>query len=30
MIAWKNWMDARAVERARQKPPMPVEALGCH
>ena len=30
MIAWKNWMDARAAERARQKPPMPVEALGCH
>ncbi len=21
MIAWKNWMDARAVERARQQPP---------
>lgn len=21
MIAWKNWMDARAVERARQHPP---------
>ena len=30
MIAWKNWMDARAAARAQQKPPMPVEALGCH
>jgi electron transport complex protein RnfE len=30
MIAWKNWMDARAAERARLKPPTPVEALGCH
>jgi len=30
MIAWKNWMDARAAERSRRKPPAPVEALGCH
>ncbi len=30
MIAWKNWMDARAAARARQKPPLPTEALGCH
>jgi electron transport complex protein RnfE len=30
LIAWKNWMDARAAERARRKPPTPVEALGCH
>jgi Na+-translocating ferredoxin:NAD+ oxidoreductase subunit E len=30
MIAWKNWMDARAAARARLKPPAPVEALGCH
>jgi electron transport complex protein RnfE len=30
MIAWKNWMDARAAERNRRKPPAPVEALGCH
>lgn len=30
MIAWKNWMDARAADRARLKPPAPVEALGCH
>jgi electron transport complex protein RnfE len=28
MIAWKNWMDARAAERARLNPPTPVEALG--
>jgi Na+-translocating ferredoxin:NAD+ oxidoreductase subunit E len=34
MIAWKNWMDARAAERAkRQAPPAvppaaPAEALG--
>ena len=30
MIAWKNWMDARAAERARLKPPAPVSAAGCH
>ena len=30
LIAWKNWMDARAAERAKLKPPTPVEALGCH
>lgn len=30
MIAAKNWMDARAALRARQQPPAPVEALGCH
>ena len=30
MIAWKNWMDARAAEKARRKPPLPTEALGCH
>ncbi|MCK6391908.1 MAG: electron transport complex subunit E [Azonexus sp.] len=30
MIAAKNWMDARAARRARQLPPTPVEALGCH
>ena len=30
MIAWKNWMDARAAERARQKPPAPVATAGCH
>ena len=30
MIAWKNWMDARAAERARLKPPEPVSTAGCH
>lgn len=30
LIAWKNWMDARAAERARQKPPAPVASAGCH
>ncbi len=30
MIAWKNWMDARAAERARLRPPPPVATAGCH
>jgi electron transport complex protein RnfE len=30
MIAWKNWLDARAAERARRKPPAPVATAGCH
>lgn len=30
LIAWKNWMDARAAARARQKPPAPVATAGCH
>ena len=30
MIAWKNWMDARATERAQRKPPAPVNAAGAH
>ncbi|MDP3138110.1 MAG: electron transport complex subunit E [Azonexus sp.] len=31
MIAWKNWMDARATERARLKPVAPVAtAAGAH
>ena len=30
MIAWKNWMDARAPNRARLKPPAPVATAGCH
>ncbi len=30
MIAWKNWMDAKAAERARLKPPTPVATAGCH
>ena len=28
MIAWKNWLDARAAERARRKPPAAVVAAG--
>jgi len=28
MIAWKNWMDARAAERAKQKPPAAVSVAG--
>ena len=30
MIAWKNWMDAKAAERAKLKPPEPVATAGCH
>jgi len=30
MIAWKNWMDAKAAERAKLKPPAPVATAGCH
>ncbi len=30
MIAWKNWMDARAAERAKLQAPPPVAAAGCH
>ena len=30
MIAWKNWMDARAAVRAKRKPPMPVATAGCN
>ncbi|WP_295007115.1 electron transport complex subunit E [uncultured Dechloromonas sp.] len=30
MIAWKNWMDAKAAERARLKLPTPVANAGCH
>jgi electron transport complex protein RnfE len=30
MIAWKNWLDARAAERARRKPPTPAAAAGAH
>ena len=30
MIAWKNWLDARAARRAKAAPPPPAEALGCH
>jgi Na+-translocating ferredoxin:NAD+ oxidoreductase subunit E len=28
MIAWKNWMDARAGARAQRKPPAPVATAG--
>ena len=30
MIAWKNWMDARAAEKARRNPPVPSEVFGCN
>ena len=30
MIAWKNWMDARAAQRASRQPPAPVATAGCH
>lgn len=30
MIAWKNWMDARAAARAALTPPAPVSTAGCH
>ncbi len=30
MIAWKNWMDARAAARTRQKPPVAAEAMASH
>ena len=30
MIAWKNWMDARAATRAKLKAPTPVATAGCH
>ena len=30
MIAWKNWMEAKAAERAKLKPPAPVATAGCH
>ena len=29
MIAWKNWMNARAAARAQAKPPAPVATAGC-
>lgn len=29
MIAWKNWMNARAATRAQAKPPAPVATAGC-
>ena len=30
MIAWKNWMDARAAARDKQATPAPVSEAGCH
>ena len=30
MIAWKNWMSAKAAERAQRRPPAPVSTAGCH
>ncbi|AXS80437.1 electron transport complex subunit E [Dechloromonas sp. HYN0024] len=30
MIAWKNWLQARAAQRAKLKPPAPVATAGCH
>ena len=30
MIAWKNWMDARAAQRAKLQPPAPAATGGCH
>ena len=28
MIAWKNWLDARAAQRAQRRPPTAVAATG--
>lgn len=30
MIAWKNWLDARAAQRAKLKPAAPVAMAGSH
>ena len=30
MIAWKNWMEARAAQRSKMKPPAPIATAGCH
>ncbi len=30
MIAWKNWLDARAAARAQRKPPQPAATAGAH
>ena len=30
MVAWKNWVEARAAKRAQLPPPAPVAAGGCH
>ena len=30
MIAWKNWLDARAAARAQRKPPQSAATAGAH
>ena len=30
LIAWKNWIEARAAARLQRRPPEPVAASGCH
>jgi electron transport complex protein RnfE len=30
MIAWKNWISAKAAAHAQKQPPAPMEAAGCH
>ena len=30
LIAWKNWIDARAAARQERATPQPVAAGGCH
>lgn len=30
LIAWKNWVEARAAERAKLPAPEPVASAGCH
>ena len=30
MIAWKNWLDARAAARAQKAAPTPIATAGCH
>ena len=30
LIAWKNWIEARAAARQLRRPPEPVTAAGCH
>ena len=30
LIAWKNWIDARAAARQHKRPTEPVAAAGCH
>ena len=30
LVAWKNWVEARAAKRAQLPPPAPVAAGGCH